>query len=83
MYLKKTTEQVFPLKTENKAILFVIYHCFRISHISKELAKKETLYFRMEQYRGYQYYNFIHLDYKMIFTIGYVAILLNSKFYMH
>ena len=49
MYLKKNTEQAFPLKTENKAILFVTYQCFRISHISKELAKKETLYFGMEQ----------------------------------
>ena len=49
MYLKKNIEQVFPLKTENKAILFVIYQCFRISHTSKELAKRETLYLRMEQ----------------------------------
>ena len=34
-----------------KAILFVIYQCFRISHTSKELAKGETLYFRMDRSR--------------------------------
>ena len=56
---------------------------FQNKHTSKELLKGETVYFRMDQLRGYQYYNFIHLDYKMIFTIGYVAILLNSKCYMH
>ena len=49
MYPKKNTEHVFPLKTEHKVILNVIYQCFRISHTSKELAKRETLNFRMEQ----------------------------------